>query len=90
MARRNGGTTGAHVGERHAKRAATTVVVAVPARASSGRLRAVNDDGLRATASRATVTIKVGGSGPLDARVVGSKVFQGAARPARLASHMKR
>jgi len=66
------------------KRTATTVVVAVPARASSGRLRAVNDDGLRATASRATVTIKVGGSGPLDARVVGSKVFQGAARPARL------
>ena len=66
------------------KRTATTAEVPVPARASSGRLRAVNDDGLRAAASRATVTIKVGGSGPLDARVVGSKVFQGAARPARL------
>jgi len=62
---------------------ATTVDVTVPARAASGRLRAVNDDGLRGAASRATVTIKVGGSGPLDAHVVGQKVFQGAARPAQ-------
>jgi len=62
----------------------TTTAVTVPAGAASGRLRAVNDDGLRGGASRATVTIKVGSSGPLDARVIGQTVFQGAARPAQL------
>jgi len=62
----------------------TTTDVTVPAGASSGRLRAVNDDGLRGGASRTTVTIKVGSSGPLVARVIGQTVFQGAARPAQL------
>jgi murein DD-endopeptidase MepM/ murein hydrolase activator NlpD len=63
----------------------TLVEVTVPAKASSGRLRAVNGDGLRSHVSKATVAIKVGGSGgPLEARVVGRRVFQGALRQAQL------
>lgn len=67
------------------KRTDTFVEVSVPANATSGRLRAINGDGLRSHVSTATVTIKVGASGgPLEARVVGQRVFQGAARPAQL------
>jgi hypothetical protein len=64
----------------------TSVDVVVPAPAVSGRLRAVNGDGARSGASRATVAIQRGapGKGPLDVRVVGRQVFYAAARPARV------
>lgn len=64
----------------------TSVDVVVPAKAVSGRLRAVNSDGARSAASRATVAIQRGapGRGPLDMRVVGRQVFYAATRPARV------
>ena len=64
----------------------TSVDVTVPAQALSGRLRAVNGDGARSGASRATVAIQRGapGKGPLDVRVVGRQVFYAATRPARV------
>jgi murein DD-endopeptidase MepM/ murein hydrolase activator NlpD len=63
-----------------------SVDVVVPAQALSGRLRAVNGDGARSQASRATVAIQrgAGGRGPLDVRVVGRQVFYAASRPARV------
>ncbi len=63
-----------------------SVDVVVPERASSGRLRAVNGDGARSSASRAVVSVQRGGAGgaPLAVRIVGSRVFYGAARPARV------
>jgi murein DD-endopeptidase MepM/ murein hydrolase activator NlpD len=67
------------------RRTDTLAEAIVPAKAVSGPVRTVNGDGLRSHASRAIVTIKVGGSGgPVEARVVGQRVFQGATRPARL------
>ncbi len=63
-----------------------SVDVLVPAGALSGRLRAVNEDGARSQASRATVAIQRGaaGRGALDLRVVGRRVFYAAMRPARV------
>lgn len=66
------------------RRSEALVEVAVPAKAPSGRLRAINADGLRSKVSKAAVTIKVGGTGPLQTRIVGRRVFQGAARKAQL------
>jgi len=64
----------------------TSVDVIVPARAASGRLRAVNGDGQRSTPSRATVSITSApvSTGPLDVQVVGRRVFLGSQRPAQL------
>jgi len=69
-----------------AHRRATSVDVVVPAQAVSGRLRAVNGDGARSAASRATIAIERGtpGKGPLDISVVGRQVFYAATRPARV------
>jgi murein DD-endopeptidase MepM/ murein hydrolase activator NlpD len=62
-----------------------SVDVAVPEHASSGRLRAVNKDGSRSTPSRGVVSVQRGvGGAALDVRVIGSRVFYGAARPARV------
>ncbi len=66
------------------RRTASLVEVVVPANASSGRLRAINADGLRSRASKATIAIKLSGSGTLDARVTGQRVFLGASRKAQL------
>jgi murein DD-endopeptidase MepM/ murein hydrolase activator NlpD len=66
------------------RRSETLAEVMVPAKAPSGHLRAINGDGLRSKVSKPMVTIKVGGSGPLQTRVVGQRVFQGAARKAQL------
>lgn len=69
-------------------RRAGSVDVLVPARAISGRLRAINADGARSRASRATVAVQRGSataqSGPVEARAVGRTVFLDAERPARL------
>ncbi len=63
----------------------TSVDVSVPEKASSGRLRAVNTDGGRSRASRALVTVqRRANSGVLDVRVVGRRVYYGAARRARV------
>ena len=63
----------------------TSVDVVVPGSAVSGRLRAINGDGARSRPSRATIAIQRGGaSGPLDAKVVGQRVFLDAARQARI------
>lgn len=63
----------------------SSVDVAVPERASSGRLRAVNGDGARSAASAAVVSVQRGVAGAaLDVRVVGRRVFYDAARPARI------
>ncbi|MGH2839197.1 MAG: peptidoglycan DD-metalloendopeptidase family protein [Solirubrobacteraceae bacterium] len=67
-----------------ARRTEKSVDVLVPANASSGRLRAINGDGRRSRVSKAAITINLASSGTLDARVVGQRVFQGAARPAQL------
>jgi len=63
-----------------------SVDVAVPDRAVSGSLRAVNADGARSSASRAIVSVQrgAGGSAALDVRVIGRRVFYDAARPARV------
>lgn len=63
-----------------------SVDVIVPDKAPSGRLRAVNGDGARSAASKAVVSVLRGGgsSGALDVRVVGKRVFYGAAKPARV------
>ncbi len=62
-----------------------SVDVAVPENASSGPLRAINKDGARSSASRATVSVQRGaGSAALDVKVVKSRVFFDAARPARV------
>ena len=63
-----------------------SVDVTVPDKATSGRLRAVNDDGARSAASRAVVSIQrgTGSAGGLDARVVGRRVYYDAARRARI------
>ncbi|HVF78326.1 MAG TPA: M23 family metallopeptidase, partial [Solirubrobacteraceae bacterium] len=63
-----------------------SVDIAVPERASSGRLRAVNKDGARSRASQATVSVaqRAAGSGALDVQIVGRTVFYDAARPARV------
>ena len=68
------------------KRRRSSVDVAVPQKAASGRLRAVNGDGMRSRASRATVSIERGAAmkGALDIRVVGRRVFYDAARAARI------
>ncbi len=63
----------------------TSVDVVVPARAVSGRLRAMNGDGARSRPSRATITVQpAAGTGPMDVKVVGRQVFIDAARPARV------
>jgi murein DD-endopeptidase MepM/ murein hydrolase activator NlpD len=67
-----------------ARRTQTTVDVVVPARAASGRLRVINGDGQRSHASTATITIKSAAAAALEARVVGRRVFQDAARKAQL------
>jgi murein DD-endopeptidase MepM/ murein hydrolase activator NlpD len=69
-----------------AGRRTTSVDVIVPAQAVSGRLRAVNGDGARSAASRATIAIQRGapGEGPVDVRVVGRQVFYAATRQARI------
>lgn len=63
-----------------------SVDVTVPRQASSGRLRAVNADGARSAASRAVISVRRGAPSKtaLDVRVVGRRVFYGAARPARV------
>jgi murein DD-endopeptidase MepM/ murein hydrolase activator NlpD len=63
-----------------------SVDVIVPEKATSGRLRAVNDDGARSAASRAVVSVQRGAasSAALDVRVVGRRVYYDAARPARV------
>ena len=62
-----------------------SVDVAVPEKATSGPLRAVNKDGARSSVSRAAVSVQHGAdSAVLDVRVVGRRVFYDAARPARL------
>jgi hypothetical protein len=63
-----------------------SVDVTVPDKASSGRLRAVNADGARSEASRATVLVQRGAvsSAELDIHVIGRRVFYDAARPARI------
>ena len=63
-----------------------SVDVKVPEKASSGRLRAVNDDGARSAASRAVVSIQrgAGSAAALDARVIGRRVYYDAARQARI------
>ncbi len=68
------------------KRRRTNVDVAVPENAASGRLRAVNGDGMRSAASRATVSIERGAAmkGALDVKVVGRRVFYDAERAARI------
>ena len=63
-----------------------SVDVTVPEKATSGRLRAVNADGARSAASRAVVSVQRGaaGSAALDVKVIGRRVYLGAARPARV------
>lgn len=63
-----------------------SVDVLVPDKAPSGRLRAINDDGARSAASRAVVTVARGAasSAALDVRVIGRRVFYGAARKAQV------
>lgn len=63
-----------------------SVDVAVPENASSGPLRAINTDGARSSASRATVSVQRAGagSGTLDVKIIASRVFFDAARPARV------
>jgi len=63
-----------------------TVDVLVPEQALSGPLLAVNGDGAESTASRAAVSVQrvATGGGPLDVRVIGKRVFYGAARQARV------
>ena len=63
-----------------------SVDVLVPEKAVSGPVMAVNRDGGQSVASRAAVSVRrIGGSSSaLDVRVVGSRVFMGAARPARV------
>ena len=65
---------------------ATSVDAIVPDRAPSGPLMAINRDSAPSRASRAAVSILRTGasSGPLDVKVVGRRVFVGAARPARV------
>ncbi|MEA2190222.1 MAG: hypothetical protein QOI73_343 [Solirubrobacteraceae bacterium] len=64
----------------------TSVDAIVPDKAPSGPLMAINRDSAPSRASRATVSIlRIGASsGPLDVKVVGRRVFLGAARPARV------
>ncbi|MDP2713016.1 MAG: M23 family metallopeptidase [Solirubrobacteraceae bacterium] len=64
----------------------SSVDVAVPERAVSGRLRAINANGKRSSASRATVSVRrtARASGPLDVAVVERRVFYGGAQPARV------
>ncbi len=62
-----------------------SVDVAVPERAASGRLRAINNDGARSTPSRTAVSVHNGSpSAALDVTIVGRRVFYDAARPARV------
>jgi murein DD-endopeptidase MepM/ murein hydrolase activator NlpD len=63
-----------------------SVDVVVPDKAPSGRLRAVNDDGARSAASRAVITVARGAasSAALDVRVIGRRVYFGAARKAQV------
>ena len=63
-----------------------SVDVTVPAKATSGRLRAVNADGARSAASRAVVSVQRGAASTaaLDVKVIGRRVYLDAARPARV------
>ncbi len=80
-----GGGHGDNVVVRVLKARHKSVDVAVPENASSGPLRAVNADGARSSASRAAVSVQRGApSGALDVKVIGSRVFFDAARPARV------
>ncbi len=81
-----GGGHGDNATVRVAKTRRDSVDVSVPEKASSGRLRAVNDDGARSAASRAIVSIQrgTGSSAALDVRVIGRRVYYDAARPARV------
>ncbi len=64
----------------------SSVDVAVPAHAVSGPLLALNRDGAQSAMSKATLAIQRGaaGTGPLDVKVAGRKVFYAAVRPARI------
>ena len=64
----------------------TSIDVIVPESATSGPLMAINRDGASSRASKAAVSVQRGGAsgGPLDIKVVGRRVFFGAARPARV------
>jgi murein DD-endopeptidase MepM/ murein hydrolase activator NlpD len=64
----------------------TSVDVLVPAAAPSGPLIAINRDGARSLASRAAVSVQRADASdaPLDMRVVGRRVYYGAARRARI------
>lgn len=62
-----------------------SVDVIVPEKAASGRLRAINTDGARSGPSRAMVSVQSGaGTGALDVRVIGRRVYYDAARRARV------
>ena len=63
-----------------------SVDVTVPAKATSGRLRAVNGDGARSAASRAIVSVQRGAASTaaLDVKVIGRRVYLDGARPARV------
>jgi murein DD-endopeptidase MepM/ murein hydrolase activator NlpD len=63
-----------------------SVDVLVPEQAVSGPLLAINRDGGQSAASRAAVSVRraAGSDSALDVRIVGSRVFVGAARPARV------
>ncbi len=63
-----------------------SVDVLVPEQAASGPVMAVNRDGSQSLASRAAVSVQRAraGGAPLEVRVVGKRVFVGAARQARV------
>lgn len=64
----------------------TSIDVAVPEKASSGRLRAVNATGARSAPSVATIAIlrRLRDPGALDVEVVGRRIFYDGARPAAI------
>ena len=81
-----GGGHADNVTVRTLKARRNSVDVAVPAKAPSGRLRAVNADGARSEASRAIVRVtrRARSSAALNVGVIGRRVFYDAERPARL------
>ncbi len=81
-----GGGHGDNVTVRTLKVRNNSVDVAVPNKAPSGPLRAVNADGARSGASRAIVRVtrRAHSSAALNVGVIGRRVFYDAARPARL------
>jgi murein DD-endopeptidase MepM/ murein hydrolase activator NlpD len=63
-----------------------SVDVLVPENALSGPLLAINRDGGQSVVSQASVSVRraAAAGAPLDVRVIGSRVFVGATRPARV------